>query len=407
MNKEITGQPLTTALARENAPELLRNDVDERITKLRPMATPVDQISRYAATRHCRSMTVDYYAVATRADSTAVSSDTDELTVAADGNDTITLYVDDPKTFDPSETVMLPDSLTAEGEPVVLYIEQVTDRALKVRPVNAAPTPTGELSIGALNKGARVIRMGRAAGELDVQTSQYEALPEKKQNYCQIFKTQIEQSTLMRAADKEVGWTFSDQEEVAVYDMRLGMERSFLFGRKARLTDTSKKSEVFLTGGIWHQAGKSATYPKGKLTGADWLRVMSAAFTGHAGSARKILIAGTELIEQLSLLEGNNRVMLPGDVVSRWGLDFTEMHSKFGTLYVIHSEVLDSCGHAADGLIIDPEYLTKYVHVPFSATTLDLRTSGQRNTEAVVLTEVSCLVLRYPEAHVRVTTATA
>jgi hypothetical protein len=81
------------------------------------------------------------------------------------------------------------------------------------------------------------------------------------------------------------------------------------------------------------------------------------------------------------------------------------MHSKFGTLYVIHSEVLDACGHAADGLIIDPEFLTKYVHVPFGATTLDLRSSGQRNTEAVVLTEVSCLVLRYPDAHVRVIAA--
>jgi hypothetical protein len=34
-----------------------------------------------------------------------------------------------------------------------------------------------------------------------------------------------------------------------------------------------------------------------------------------------------------------------------------------------------------------------------------LRSSGQRNTEAVVLTEVSCLVLRYPDAHVRVIAA--
>jgi len=43
------------------------------------------------------------------------------------------------------------------------------------------------------------------------------------------------------------------------------------------------------------------------------------------------------------------------------------------------------------------------VHVPFQAETLDLRRSGQRNTDAVVLTEASCLVLRYPDAHIRVT----
>lgn len=35
------------------------------------------------------------------------------------------------------------------------------------------------------------------------------------------------------------------------------------------------------------------------------------------------------------------------------------------------------------------------------AENLDLRSSGQRNTDAVVITEASCLVLRYPESHLR------
>lgn len=397
MSKQITGEPLTTTLANQEAPGLLRNEVDRKITKLRPMATPVDQLSRYAAARPCKSMTVDYYAVATRPQSAFTAS---EAILA--GPTSASLSTSESKAFDPSETVMVPSVKTSGGEPLIFYVVEVSGSNLRILPVNMGPDEMLEIPAN-----TELVRMGRAAGELDVQTAQYEALPEKKQNYCQIFKSQIEQSTLMRAANKEVGWTFSDQEEVALYDMRLAMERSFMFGSKARFTDDEKKSEVFLTGGIWNQAGKDACYPEGTLTSADWLKVMSTAFTGHAGSARKILIAGTELIEQLSLLEGNQRVMLPGDVMSRWGLDFTEMHSKFGTLYVIHSEVMDSCGHAADGLIIDPEFLTKYVHVPFSATTLDLRTSGQRNTEAVVMTEVSCLVLRYPDAHVRVTAVKA
>ena len=53
-------------------------------------------------------------------------------------------------------------------------------------------------------------------------------------------------------------------------------------------------------------------------------------------------------------------------------------------------------------MVIDPNYMTKYVHVPFHAEQLDLRSSGQRNTDAVVLTEASCLVLRYPNAHMKV-----
>lgn len=390
-------------LTLENGAEILRTEVDNRIARLRPMATPVDQLSRHAATRQAGSMTVDYYAVATCQDQTTVSRAVSGSAIPVQQSDVMSLGVADAAIYEPGDTLMIPDCKTSAGESLILYVTGRDDNGLRVNAINTAGHTEAPASI---QSGMKVVRLGKAAAELDVQTSRHEALPEKRQNYCQIFKAQIEQTTLMRMANKEVGWTFSDQEEVAIYDMRLGMERSFLFGHKARFIDPAKKSEVFLTQGIWNQAGKQAAYPGGKLAASDWLKVMSAAFTGHAGSARKILIAGTQLIEQLSLLEGNQRVMLPGNIVSRWGLDFNEMHSKFGTLYVIHSEIMDTCGHAADGLIIDPEYLTKYVHVPFNASALDLRSSGQRNTDALVLTEVSCLVLRYPEAHVRVVAQT-
>jgi hypothetical protein len=36
-----------------------------------------------------------------------------------------------------------------------------------------------------------------------------------------------------------------------------------------------------------------------------------------------------------------------------------------------------------------------------------LRTSGQRNTDAIVITEASCLVLRHPDSHMRVIAKTA
>ena len=41
-----------------------------------------------------------------------------------------------------------------------------------------------------------------------------------------------------------------------------------------------------------------------------------------------------------------------------------------------------------------------------AAERLDLKRSGQRNTEAVVVTEASCLVLRYPKTHMRVVAST-
>jgi len=107
-------------------------------------------------------------------------------------------------------------------------------------------------------------------------------------------------------------------------------------------------------------------------------------------------------VEALSKLQFT-RTLSAGETMVKWGIEFKELVSNFGTLYVLHSEVFDQCGHSGDGFILDPNYLTKYVHVPFQAEKLDLRASGQRNTDAVVLTEASCLVLRYPNAHIRVT----
>ena len=88
--------------------------------------------------------------------------------------------------------------------------------------------------------------------------------------------------------------------------------------------------------------------------------------------------------------------------MSKWGIDFTEITSKFGRLYLLLSEVFDECGMPENGIIIDPEYIQKYVHIPFSTDSLDLKSSGQRNADALVLTEASCLVLRYPNAHMRI-----
>jgi len=94
----------------------------------------------------------------------------------------------------------------------------------------------------------------------------------------------------------------------------------------------------------------------------------------------------------------------PAETVTRWGIDFTEITTKFGRLYVVLSEVFDACGHADEAMVLDPEYIQKYSHIPFKAMPIDLRSSGQRNCEAIVLTEASCIVLRYPDAHLRIVT---
>lgn len=397
----VSDTPLTTAITDSLQPGLLRSHVDERVCRIRPSLTPLDQISRMVGTRRAGSMKVEYYSVDTKPGSTTLRSALTARELSS--GQVLSLEVTDVGVISPTETVMIPGvsiNVGINSTPLVCYVRSAKDHDLELIPVLPAEDKVDKVSIPALSAKTRIVRMGRAAGELDVQTSQYSVIPTKAFNFCQIFKAQVEESLLQRLSDKEVGWSFSDQEENAIADMRLGMEKSFLFGSRTRLS-MPEGSELYFTGGIWAQAGREFPVDTENLDENTLTDMLCRAFTGGGGSSQKVLLAGSELISALSKID-RVRVLADGEKKVVWGIDFDRITSKFGTVYVKLSEIFDLCGMPGSGIIIDPEYITKYSHVPFSAERISFQKQGLRNTEGVVLTEASCLVLRYPEAHMRI-----
>ena len=408
--KHVVNGPLTLDAVQESGNGMLLNEIDKQIVKIRPMATPIDQLSRCAGAKSSGSMIVDYYNVDTKETKCELSADYEEPEDGDVSENAVRAVIDtsNNEMFDVSDTILVPevngyadDGVTRTSNGLVLYVISKNENGqLNVMAVNGKRIGDVDCCVPSLSEGTPLIRMGRAATELDVQSPQFEALPKKAQNNCQIFKMQIEQSTLQKIVNKEVGWTMSDQEEAAIYDMRLGMEKSFLFGVKRKIYDFKKKEWVMFTGGIWYQAGKDFSLDLAQKENAV-IDMMRSAFTGNAGSKRKILIGGSRLIGELNKLN-YNRVISNTETTSKWGIDFSEICSNFGRLYILLSEVFDDCGMEHCGLIVDPEYIQKYSHLPFGTEALDLKGAGVRNTDALVLTEASCLVLRYPKAHMRV-----
>ncbi len=411
--KLVTNEPLTTDLVRETSPSLLRNEVDKRIVRIRPMSTPIDQLSRWNGARKSSSMIVDYYSVDVKPTKSYLRTAYTQPSIpgATTAHQKATLTPVDTTIFEVSETILVQgvkgyeaDGITQSNADLVLYVSAKDEDAgtITVYPINGMLIASIDNCVPSIPANTPLIRMGRAATELDVQTAQFNALPTKSQNYCQIFKMQIEQSTLQKIANKEVEWDFSDAEEAAIYDMRLGMEKSFMFGVKNTIFDARKKENVMLTGGIWWQAGNHFTYnPEAEMTQNDLIDIMRQAFTGNGGNKRKILIGGSSFIGRINKIEMTKVVMAREDTV-QWGIDFSEIKSKFGKLYVLYSEVFDDCGMSDYGFIFDPEFIQKWSHVPFGSQEIDLKKSGVRNTDALVLTEASCLTLRYPAAHMRI-----
>ena len=144
----VTDGPLTTSLTAKKAPGLLLSAIDSRIVKIRPSATPLDQISRLANVRQAKSMTVKYYSVDTRDSATTVVT-----APTTRDKSPVAITVAKPGIFAASETLLFPDIPGDDGQALVAYVTSVdTEGQPTIMPVNAG-------ALGGLS-GTRVVRMG-------------------------------------------------------------------------------------------------------------------------------------------------------------------------------------------------------------------------------------------------------
>lgn len=407
-------------------PEFYTKDIDKRITKIRPMATPIDQISRYAKAQPSDSFEVKYYSVGTR----PISCKTSEAVTAQTSGASITLPVDDANMFTLDDTIRVVGVKGLYDEDGVAYDaddENTPDLVLCVCGRNDSTSmPTvyavnGNLDsnkqatlVPAIPSGTTLVRMGKACGELDVQTGRFNNIPTAEVQYCQNFMIQVEQSTFDKIAAKEVDWSFSDIEEDGIYDMRLSQENTFLFGVKNKIYHTTKNGmATWFTGGIWWMAGKDIEVGEwdsdkncAVISDENLVDITKDLFVGTGiGNKRKILFCGSEMLSAFSKIKSEKFRLK--DTVEVWNLKFKSWDTDFGEVLTIHHELLDANGMSDYGFAMDPEYLTKKTHVSWSRNILDLKKAGIRNTDAVVIQEVACLYLRYAKAHARMRLAQA
>lgn len=402
-------------------------DVDKRIVKIRPMATPIDQISRYAKSSEATSFEVKYYSVGTR----EIKCSTNKAVAAMTSGASVSLPVDDLNMFTLDDTIRVlgvkaitkPDGSAYTDKDshipdLVLCVcgKDSTSNLPTVYAINGNMDSSTKqpILVPAIPSGTTLVRMGKACGELDVQTGRFNNIPMPEIQYCQNFMIQVEQSTFDKIAAKEVNWNFSDIEEDGVYDMRLAMENTYLFGAKQVIKHISKDGmNTWFTGGIWWMAGKDIEVgewdsDKGcaVITDENLVDITKDLFVGTGiGNKRKILLCGSDMLSAFSKIKSEKFRLK--DTVEVWNLKFKSWDTDFGEVLTIHHELFDINGMSDCGFAMDPEYLSKKTHVSWARNVLDLQAAGIRRTDAVVIQEVSCLYLRYAKAHARMRLAQA
>lgn len=409
-------------------PDFYTQDIDERITKIRPMATPIDQISRYAKAQPSDSFEVKYYSVGTRAITTKLTKN-----ISAEdekGKTAVELHVADANLFTLDDTIRVVGVKAVTNYKGIAYAtlqEETPDLVLCVCGRNDAGNPLVYAVNGVMQDSGQptglpdidytkavLVRMGKACGELDVQTGRFNNIPAAEIQYCQNFMIQVEQSTFDKIAAKEANWTFSDIEEDGIYDMRLAMENSFLFGDKNKIYHPLKNgAATWFTKGIWYMAGKEievGTWDSeancAVISDDNLVDITKDLFVGTGvGNKQKILLCGSDLLAAFSKIKSDKFRLK--DSVEAWNLKFKSWDTDFGEVLTIHHELFDANEMSGCGLALDPDFLAKKTHVSWTRNILDLKKAGVRNTDAVVLQEVSCLYLRYKLAHARLYLAKA
>ena len=401
-------------------PELYTKEIDAKITKIRPMATPVDQISRFAKSQSSGSFEVKYYSVGTRPIVSTLTAAIEKQSAGA----SVKLVVDDANMFTLDDTIRVVGVKGITNEKGVAYPSDGKTPDLQlcvcgrdtetnmpiVYAVNGHVDGSGQaIWLPAIPQGTTLVRMGKACGELDVQTGRFNNIPTAEIQYCQNFMIQVEQSFFERIASKEIEWNFTDLEEDGIYDMRLAQENSYLFGVKNKIVHVTKGGmTTWFTGGIWWMAGKDievGSYDEAAgctvISDDDLVDITKDLFvgTGIGGNTRKILFCGSDMLSAFSKIKSDKFRLK--DTVEVWNLKFKSWDTDFGEVLTMHHELFDANGMSDCGFAMDPEYLSKMTHVSWSRNILDLKKAGVRNTQAAVIQEVACLYLRYANAHAR------
>ena len=399
----------------QHSKNLILDEIDKKVTKIRPYDVVLDTIARNIKdVKNSSGQIVRHYAIdvidSLTTVSTAVTAGETQVELKTKNKDifaseqTILVkgvkgYKEDGTTVDPDrELVLYVVGHGSGGDPLVVTFNG---------------TGAGRDGIPAIAADTELVRMGRAGAESQISTDAYAGVPTDIPVYLQKFMAQVEMTDIFQRADKEVDWTFTDAEEEAIFDMKRTQNFSFWKGvrarRKIKNKHTSKAEDVFLTEGIWSQAGKDFSF-SGEVTAAKMTDLVRTAFTGNNSGKRKLLIIGSGLLtdmENLHLVsndKGYTANVTVGQRKTAYGVEFTEYISKFGTLMVTHDQSLDDLGMADNAFILDPDFLRKWT-MGWRVNEFDLRASGKSDADARGLMEICGLALKNPQAHVRVSKA--
>lgn len=384
----------------------LDDDLDKKLVLVRPQDTPIDTFTRSIANNvkseawEAGGWEIGTREVFDRLDS-AYSSGTTIAVQNADmwkPGDTMLVHTIGNSASGYADTGIKLDS---NNLPVSLIVKAVSGSNLTVQRVGAL-----NASIPSLDDESILQRLSPAVSELEASVEGFALQPSDRKYYNQTHMTQVEESVIHSLLKKKVAMDFSVYKEQTLWDFKRGMELCNLFG-VGGLSKNAKGELVHHSTGLWWQMNQQSTVDySDAMTDQDWNSIGRAIFEGNNGADRRLLFAGNGLLEQIANVKSYQKQLEAKNTEMVLGLRVFKIETPFGELLVKPMGSLFEGYFAKCGMVIDPNFVKKYVMEPLTTTQLDLNKTGQRRVDnAIRIHETYSLFLENLPCHRRIVPA--
>lgn len=391
---------VTTTEVGTASPNLLRPEISQLITKIRPDVFPMDTILREVGNvGKCDSREYKFY-------STDVRGVQDQLTgdVAQADTDTTVVPVQNAHIWLVDDVMFFPGVTNNSNEPIRAQVLAKAASNLTVSALNGVGA--GGAGAGnympALTTGDKITRIGNAKDEIAAQNTPYANMPTDTYNYVQIFMCQVEESFVNLQHNKEVEYNINDYRTDAIYDMRRQGELTMLFGYpKKDFYDSVAATRKDFAGGARHFITKSIDYVYGTAgSNADFNSWARQIFTGNNGSYKRVLFAGNGLVEWLMNIPVVEKQLQANKSEVVAGIKFKLIETYFGDILVRRHQGFDDVdGYTYNGLVLDLENVERRFREITNSEKLELDKTGQRRVNAYRIVESWTMAFRNPDTH--------
>lgn len=400
---ESTNPDGTTVVTKDgegNSASYLDDDLNPTIVKIRPQDTPIDTITRMIGnTEKSEAWEAGGWEVGTREVTDTVSAvAATEVTVGVGdmwlvGDTFILVNADGPV-------------LDSQNKPISCLVTAKSGNKLNVQRVGATANTT--VPTGVSTTGLEALRLSRAVSELTASVTGFALQPTDRKYFNQTHMCQVEESVIHDIHKKKVAMDFSTYKEQTLWDFKRGMEFANLF-QVGGLSKNEQGELVHLATGIWWQMNEESAIDFTKpMTDDDWNELGKDIFEGNNGSDRRFLLAGPELMLHISRVPAYAKQLEAKNTEFVLGVRVYKIETPFGELLVKPMGTLFDGYFAKCGMVLDVNYLKKYVMEPLTATVLELDKTGQRRVKnAVRMHETYSLFLENLPVHRKIVPAKA